>query len=242
MSPSRSRQSFFGRLFGLFLIALGALILLIIPAWLSRPTPAIANPTGMATFKNRYPGIAGSKLDSCTTCHTAAIPATNPFGAAYLANGRNDGALATMEPTGHGWGWLDKPAGDPESHLPRATARTTPPAARPPTPRPPPAPRRIHRRPPPPDLHAHHHRHAHRYRPTPTRHHHRTNILRRNTSTSRAPPNADANGNPHRDARPSRQRRNRDARHADRCSIAWPDQHESADAHRDRLPAVGIRP
>ena len=81
MSPSRSRQSYLGRVFGLFLIALGAFILLIIPAWLSRPTPAIANATGMATFKNRYPGIAGSKLDSCTTCHTT-IPATNTLSVA----------------------------------------------------------------------------------------------------------------------------------------------------------------
>jgi len=106
MSPSRSKGSFLGRIFGLFLIALGALILLLMPAWLARPTPAIANATGMATFKTRYPGVANTKLDSCTTCHTASLPGTNPFGADYLFYGRNAAALQTMEPLdsdGDGW-------------------------------------------------------------------------------------------------------------------------------------------
>ena len=133
----RFKASLHGRLFPLFMIAFGALIFVWFLIWLTDPSPVAANLVGMETFKTHYPGIANTKLDSCTTCHTATIPMTNPYGAAYLLNGRNDAALSTLEPLdsdGDGWTNLEEinalkfpgdSADQPPTHTPTNTPTTT---------------------------------------------------------------------------------------------------------------------
>jgi hypothetical protein len=134
-----------GRVFPTVLITLGAFLILLMLILLSHPVAVTANAGGMATLQARYPSILGTKLDSCTTCHTATIPQTNSFGADYLKYGRNDAALATMEPLdsdGDAWTNLleiqgntfpgdaaDHPAGAPpatSTPTPTNTATNTP--------------------------------------------------------------------------------------------------------------------
>jgi len=43
--------------------------------------------------KDEYPGITGTKLDSCSLCHTS-VPARNPYGLAY---GSADHSFASVE-------------------------------------------------------------------------------------------------------------------------------------------------
>jgi mono/diheme cytochrome c family protein len=64
-----------------------------------------AAPSDMALVRARYPGMVGSRIDSCTLCHTTA-PNLNTYGSAYLAKGRTNAGLAAVESLFH------QPGGD----------------------------------------------------------------------------------------------------------------------------------
>jgi hypothetical protein len=97
MNASHFKGSFRGRLLPFFLIVLGALLLLLLIAWLAHPVTVIANTTDLGRFTTKYTNAAGTKLDSCSTCHTSP-PSLNAYGMAYRDNGRSTAALTAIEP------------------------------------------------------------------------------------------------------------------------------------------------
>ena len=100
------KQTFPPRLFPLFLVVLGALIILLLFSWLSDPVPVAANVGDLGRFTTRYTAAVGTRLETCATCHTSSPPSLNPYGSAYLSNGRSAAALAAIESAdsdGDGW-------------------------------------------------------------------------------------------------------------------------------------------
>lgn len=96
-----------------------------------RPAPAQAKSSYLAAFVSTYPAAAGSKLESCTLCHTANIPDMNSYGSDYRRLGHNfaaiealdsdsDGATNLAEITARTW------PGDPADKPGAATATATP--------------------------------------------------------------------------------------------------------------------
>jgi hypothetical protein len=79
------------------LIITGSVYLLVIVYTLLTATRGLANTPDINNAVARYPNIVGTKLDSCTLCHTSNIPGLNPYGQAYKANGRNPAALGAIE-------------------------------------------------------------------------------------------------------------------------------------------------
>ncbi len=79
------------------LIIAGSLFLLAAAIMLSHAPKALANSTDISNARTKYPNIVGTRIDSCFLCHTGSIPALNPYGAAYKANGRNIAAFAMIE-------------------------------------------------------------------------------------------------------------------------------------------------
>ncbi len=102
--------------------------------WFIQSTTVKAYLPDMSSAQSRYPTIVGSRIDSCSLCHTSA-PSLNPYGAAYKAAGRNPGALAAIEPLdsdGDGFTNLQEIValyfpGNPTDHPPAVTATTIPP-------------------------------------------------------------------------------------------------------------------
>ena len=104
MTPNRS-YFFQARYFLLVIIVLSSLVLLATLVWLSHPANVSANSNDMASVEAKYPNIVGTRIDSCSLCHTSP-PTLNAYGAAYLAAGRNTAAFAAIENTdsdGDGW-------------------------------------------------------------------------------------------------------------------------------------------
>ena len=62
--------------------------------WMSKATTATANFPDISLAENTYPAIVGSRIDSCSLCHTSA-PNLNPYGSAYKAKGRGFAASLT---------------------------------------------------------------------------------------------------------------------------------------------------
>ena len=94
---------------------------------------ALANSNDLANFEGQYPGAVGSAIDTCALCHASNIPALNPYGAAYKANGRSSAALAAIESVdsdGDGFSNIVEInaatfPGDPNSH-PASSPTSTP--------------------------------------------------------------------------------------------------------------------
>lgn len=76
----------------------GALMFAGVLLLLAHPLPAQANTGDLAWAEARYPNMVGSRIDTCSLCHTASIPMLNPYGAAYKAAGRSQAALVAIEP------------------------------------------------------------------------------------------------------------------------------------------------
>ena len=65
---------------------------------LNRVITASANSSDYSLAMGTYPQIAGSRIASCSLCHTSSIPNLNPYGAAYKALGRgNANSLIMIE-------------------------------------------------------------------------------------------------------------------------------------------------
>jgi len=104
MTPNRS-YFFQARYFLLVMIVLSSLVLLATVVWLSHPATVSANSNDLASVESKYPNIVGTRIDSCSLCHTSP-PTLNAYGAAYLAGGRNTAAFAAIEnldSDGDGW-------------------------------------------------------------------------------------------------------------------------------------------
>ena len=82
---------------------LGLLVLAGALLWMAgRPTPAQAKSSYLDSFKTSYPAAVSSKLANCSLCHTASIPALNPYGADYKRLGHNFAAIESLDSDGDG--------------------------------------------------------------------------------------------------------------------------------------------
>ena len=63
---------------------------------LTEPGDASDHPHDDVLVLSKYPGIAGTRLDSCDLCHSNGT-SLNPYGTAYLNNGRNLAAFDLFE-------------------------------------------------------------------------------------------------------------------------------------------------
>jgi hypothetical protein len=77
----------------------GSLVLLVVVYTLSRTTGASATSSDLGNAESKYPSIVGSRLDTCSLCHTSSIPNLNPFGSAYKNAGRSTSAFSAIEST-----------------------------------------------------------------------------------------------------------------------------------------------
>lgn len=101
-----------------------------------------ANTSDITSARSRYPALAGSRIDSCSLCHTSSIPSLNSYGAAYKAAGRSLAALAAIENQDSDRDGFTNLAeisafffpGDPNDRPATATATSAPPTPLPPTP------------------------------------------------------------------------------------------------------------
>lgn len=69
--------------------------------------PAVALPGDLAAFVTRYPFTDETRLDSCTTCHTA-VPVLNPYGSDYLEAERDFAAIEPLDSDADGATNLDE--------------------------------------------------------------------------------------------------------------------------------------
>jgi hypothetical protein len=130
----KQRSNFLpGNIIRLTLAVGGIFILLALLLTLTPSNRATANSTDKSLAITKYPSISGTRLDSCSLCHTSNIPALNPYGSAYLNNGRNLNAFGLIENTdsdSDGFKNLQEITalyfpGDANDHPPAATATST---------------------------------------------------------------------------------------------------------------------
>ena len=102
-------------------------LLLVMALIIGAMSSADAESSFLNTFNSTY-GTAGTVLNTCSLCHTS-VPALNPYGNAYAANGFNFAAIESLDSDGDGF-----------SNITEINARTFPgnPASTPPPPPPPP--------------------------------------------------------------------------------------------------------
>jgi cobalamin biosynthesis Mg chelatase CobN len=86
---------------------------------------ASARPTYLETFNQHY-DTEGTKLDSCSTCHSG--EARNPYGRAYAGSGKNFTAIENLDSDGDNFSNLAEISaltfpGDPEDY-PQNTSET----------------------------------------------------------------------------------------------------------------------
>ena len=98
---------------------------------------ASAKPNFLTSFNQHY-DTAGTRLDSCATCHNG--EARNPYGRAYLGSGRNFAAIENLDSDGDGFTNLVEIKalnfpGNPDDHpqttsgiLPETTVNVTEPS------------------------------------------------------------------------------------------------------------------
>ena len=79
------------------LIIMGSVFLFVAVYTLLSAQLASATPDDLALARTKYPDITGTRIDSCSLCHTGSIPDLNPYGSAYLANGRNLAAFDAIQ-------------------------------------------------------------------------------------------------------------------------------------------------
>lgn len=90
-------NSFKPKGFPVAIIVLAALLLVAVGVLLSRSTTASANFGDISNAETQYPGIVGSRIDTCALCHLGSPPNLNPFGSDYLSHGRNTAALVAIQ-------------------------------------------------------------------------------------------------------------------------------------------------
>ena len=113
---------------------LGSILLVIGFLSFTRLTSVSANTPDVNNVHNRYPAMVGSRIDSCSLCHTSSIPSLNSYGMAYKNNGRSQTALMAIESLdtdGDGFTNLAEISalffpGDPTDHPVVPTATNTP--------------------------------------------------------------------------------------------------------------------
>jgi hypothetical protein len=87
------------KLWGLLVSFGGALALAVAMIAISTPQTVRAQPPDLASAISKYPNIDTTAIDSCDLCHAGDPPNLNPYGQAYLDNGRNTAAFGLIEST-----------------------------------------------------------------------------------------------------------------------------------------------
>lgn len=141
---------------GLSLLMIITFVLFALTIMSSKQAPVQAKSNYLTAFRNTYPAITGSQLDSCSTCHSG-IPNLNSYGDAYRNYGHSFPAIEPLDSDGDGFTNLEEILaltlpGDASSKpgtSPTATPTTVPvtattvpatPTSVPPTPTTPPGP------------------------------------------------------------------------------------------------------
>lgn len=117
----------------LAIIVLAALLIVAAGILLSRSTTVSANSNDLMNAETQYPGIVGSRIDTCALCHTSNIPMLNPYGSDYLSHGRSMAALVAiqnLDSDGDGYSNIVEInahtfPGDPADHPAAATSTPT---------------------------------------------------------------------------------------------------------------------
>ena len=71
---------------------------------------AHALPAYLTAFEAQYPAAAGTRIDTCTLCHTD-VPALNPYGAAFAAAGHEFAPIESADSDGDGFSNLEEITG-----------------------------------------------------------------------------------------------------------------------------------
>jgi hypothetical protein len=102
---------------------------------LTQPMPALASSAHLFTARALYPHLVGTRLDSCSLCHTAYLPLLNYYGLTLWAYDHNFEAIEPYDSDGDGWSNLDEllaltnpgdPYDRPGSPTPRPTETVEP--------------------------------------------------------------------------------------------------------------------
>lgn len=84
-------------IYRLAIILAGMWVLMGVVYLLSQTEAVQATSGELSLATTRYPGINGTRIDSCSLCHTSSIPSLNSYGSDYASNGRNSAALGVIE-------------------------------------------------------------------------------------------------------------------------------------------------
>ncbi|MBI5963836.1 MAG: S-layer homology domain-containing protein [Chloroflexi bacterium] len=95
----QKQNSVRGEKLRLAFILVGTLCLPIAIIFFSKMETAQAQQQDLNSAVAKYPNISNTNLDSCDLCHDGDPPALNPYGQAYLDNGRNTAAFGIIENT-----------------------------------------------------------------------------------------------------------------------------------------------
>lgn len=92
--------------------------------------PMAAAQSSYLTSFNQYYNTAGTKLDSCNTCHTSSGGTLNSYGRAYLVSGRNFASIESLDSDKDGFTNLQEIKaltfpGDPNDYPPTTSATPT---------------------------------------------------------------------------------------------------------------------
>ncbi|WDT70516.1 MAG: JDVT-CTERM domain-containing protein [Candidatus Manganitrophus sp.] len=89
---------------------LGIFFLIGLAFWFA-PRVSYSSQNDLNLFNTNY-GTAGTRLNTCTLCHTASPPTLNPYGSAYKAEGRNNpasfGTIESSDSDGDLWTNLEE--------------------------------------------------------------------------------------------------------------------------------------
>ena len=82
-----------------FVLVVAALSMASCPLW--------AESSFLTQARNQYPQITGTRLDSCTLCHTS-VPSRNAYGSAWRNNGRSFLAIEGLDSDGDSFSNIDE--------------------------------------------------------------------------------------------------------------------------------------
>lgn len=76
-------------------------VTLVLAVIMISPSSALAKPEFFAAFLEEYPGVVGTRLESCLVCHTMP-PRRNPYGTDFNLAGRVFSAIESLDSDGDG--------------------------------------------------------------------------------------------------------------------------------------------
>jgi hypothetical protein len=92
------------------LLAMGGMVMaiILILVGLTHPMPAVASSGHLFTARSTYPHIVGTRLDSCSLCHSPYLPLLNYYGLTLWAYDHDFQLIETYDSDGDGWSNIDE--------------------------------------------------------------------------------------------------------------------------------------